>query len=88
MESSAGRGKSKRQQRRERRLTIDIRQIQGEYTPEAAWQRGWQTAIPFVCSFSFHRAYTPSLRSDMPQFSIQNEVGIRQWIIVDEIVQF
>ena len=48
-----------RQQRRERRLTIDIRQIQGIYTPKTAWQRGWQTAIPFVRLFSFHRACTP-----------------------------
>ena len=67
MESSAGCGKSERQQWRECRLTIDIRQIQGIYTPEAAWQRGWQTAIPFVHLFSFRRAYTPSLRSDMTQ---------------------
>lgn len=40
----------KGQKRRERRLTIDIRQIQGIYTPKTAWQRGWQTAIPF-CAF-------------------------------------
>lgn len=42
--------KRAKQQRRERRLTIDIRQIQGIYTPKTAWQRGWQTAIPF-CAF-------------------------------------
>ena len=42
--------KRAKQQRRERRLTIDIRQIQGIYAPKTAWQRGWQTAIPF-CAF-------------------------------------
>ena len=67
MESSAERGKSKRQQRRERRLTIDIRQTQGIYTPEAAWQRGWQTAILFVRLFRFYGIFAPRGRSDMTQ---------------------
>ena len=50
-EWKAGRGKNGQgQQRRERRLTIDIRQIQWIYAPKTAWQRGWQTAIPF-CAF-------------------------------------
>ena len=51
MEGGAGRGKNgQRQQRRGRRLTIEIRQIQGIYAPKTAWQRGWQAAIPF-CAF-------------------------------------
>ena len=51
MEGDTGRSKNGQgQQRRERRLTIDIRQIQGIYTPKTAWQRGWQAAIPF-CAF-------------------------------------
>jgi len=41
MESGAGRGKNGQgQQRRERRLTIEIRQIQGIYAPKTAQQRG------------------------------------------------
>ena len=50
MEGGAGRGKSGQgQQRRERRLTIDIRQIQGIYTPKTAWQKGMADRHPLLC---------------------------------------
>ena len=50
MEGGAGRGKNgQRQQRRERRLTIDIRQIQGIYTPKTAWQKGMADRHPLLC---------------------------------------
>ena len=46
----AGRGKNGQgQQRRERRLTIDIRQIQGIYTPKTAWQKGMADRHPLLC---------------------------------------
>ena len=40
------------QQRRERRLTIDIRQIQGIYTPKTAWQKGMADRHPLLCVYS------------------------------------
>ena len=50
MEGGAGRGKNgQRQQRRERRLTIDIRQIQGIYAPKTAWQKGMADRHPLLC---------------------------------------
>ena len=64
--------------RRECRLTTDTRKFEGVYTPETAWQRGWQTSIPFVRPFSFRRAYTQSLRSDIPEFEACI-TAVRNW---------
>ena len=53
MEGGAGRGKNRQgQQRREHRLTIDIRQIQGIYTPKTAWQKGMADRHPLLCIYS------------------------------------
>ena len=50
MAGGTGRGKNgQRQQRRERRLTIDIRQIQGIYAPKTAWQKGMADRHPLLC---------------------------------------
>ena len=50
MAGGAGRGKNGQgQQRRKRRLTIDIRQIQGIYAPKTAWQKGMADRHPLLC---------------------------------------
>ena len=89
MEGGTGRSKNgQRQQRRERRLTIDIRQIQGIYTPKTAWQKGMVDRHPLLCVYS---VFVGLILRDGVQIrlnvAVQNEVCISQRVVVDEIVQ-
>ena len=89
MEGSTGRGKNgQRQQRRERRLTIDIRQIQGIYAPKTAWQKGMADRHPLLCVYS---VFVWLILRDGVQIrlnvAVQNKVCVGQRVVVDEIVQ-
>ena len=88
MAGGAGRGKNGQgQKRRERRLTIDIRQIQGIYTPKQHG-KGMADRHPPLCVCSVFIGLV--LRDGVQvcfDISVQNEIGISQRVVVDEIVQ-